>query len=267
MSNNSTSYTPPDKLDAGVKQALRNYESPFNEAHWSEMNDMLNSTAPTSYFNSKWLNPQYLFITIAAVAGGIGLYFALNSLGSSSSPKEPETHSISPDSKTTHQPSPVTSTRTQDSQDSSAQYLTRDVKVVYDGETTHVNISPQSTIAAPASGSEGTENKTITTNQPNTGPVSKKPEPAVFGDMIDPHKGAVLRTKEKEKTQRQALTKINDSVDRQKSIEAIKKEIREQSQRQSNKRSKSSNKVPHPSDETVDDVIIPDNTPVAKDSL
>ncbi len=257
--NNATQHTPPNKMDMAVKQALRSYEAPFNEGHWAEMNSMLETAVPTNQFLKKWSVSVNILIATVLVGGAVVIYQVMNN---------------SPDNNTKHDTNQVTFPNERDGNKNVKPVQTSKEKESEGKEISNSQNATTVIVNKPEINSSDTKTEEVAKDQDNLVKDEKqandlkvsenpklrtKPEPAVFGDMIDPKKGAVLRTKEKDKVLIQALTKINDST-RKEIAEPVKKEIKNKPKP---KRNKLAPKLNAPADEVIEDVVIPEK----KDTL
>ncbi len=209
--------TPDSKLDEAVKNALKDFESPYDSADWSRMDNMLNASPKATTINWKY---SLRFIIGAAVITGAFLTYKQISKNASTSSKTievPVTKTESPTTKPvtgtkkeniTVTPTPITNNTTESTSSETHNAISAPV----DEKKELKNTADLKSKKEKNSDKNKTSKSNTTAEDVKLHPVIGMGNEPIFGDMLDSSKGVIGNTQEKETTKKAAKTQSNKNI-------------------------------------------------------
>lgn len=201
--------TPNTKLDEAVKNALKDFEAPYDSNDWSRMDSMLNVAPKQTQFN--WKYSLNIVVGIAILGGGFLIYKQL-------SKPSTKTEEITPPAiqQTTKTPTPIITKK-------AAEIATpTNTEIEVKATESDINEIPLKTVTKPEATIVSKEkNKTKETNSvskkserntTNIHSVMKMGNEPIFGDMLDSSKGVIGTTQEKDETKKAAKSQSNKNI-------------------------------------------------------
>lgn len=204
--------TPNTKLDEAVKNALKDFEPPYDSNDWSRMENMLNVAPKQTQFN--WKYSLNIIIGIAILAGGYLTYKQLSKPSKNEAEMgkstliEPVTPIATPVIQTT-----VTPIATPESP-SITESQTDEVKI---DETKLISKEIKAPVTSTSTKEKNKDTKAVLktdTQKNNTKihPIIRMGNEPIFGDMLDSSKGVIGTTQEKDETKKAAKTQSNKNI-------------------------------------------------------
>jgi len=203
--------TPNTKLDEAVKNALKDFEAPYDSNDWSRMDSMLNVAPKQTQFN--WKYSLNIVIGITILGGSFLIYKQLSK--TSTKREEITTPTIQQTTKTSTPTPIITKKPTEIAIPTNTEIETKAIE-------SNINEIQLKTVAKPEATTVSKEkNKTKETNSvskksekntTNIHSVMKMGNEPIFGDMLDSSKGVIGTTQEKDETKKAAKSQSNKNI-------------------------------------------------------
>ena len=203
--------TPNTKLDEAVKNALKDFEAPYDSNDWSRMDSMLNVAPKQTQFN--WKYSLNIIIGIAILGGSFLIYKQLSKPSTKTEEITPPT--IQQTTKTSTPTPIITKKATEIATPTNTEI---EVKVT-ESNTNEITLKtvtkPEATIVSKEKNKTKETNsvsKKSERNTTNIHSVMKMGNEPIFGDMLDSSKGVIGTTQEKDETKKAAKSQSNKNI-------------------------------------------------------
>lgn len=203
--------TPNTKLDEAVKNALKDFEAPYDSNDWSRMDSLLNVAPKQTQFN--WKYSLNIIIGIAILGGSFLIY---KQLSTPSIKTEEITTPIIQQTTKTPTPTPIITEK--------ATEIAPPTDTETEAKATESNINeiqlktvtkPEATIVSKEKNKTKETNSVSKKSEKNTTnihSVMKMGNEPIFGDMLDSSKGVIGTTQEKDETKKAAKSQSNKNI-------------------------------------------------------